>query len=881
MASRDGRTDYRAAAGRRTTVWLVANVVANFVATVAFAGIAGAADDQPRVARTPAPGASPAAGPAIVESDGERYITMDFQDVDIAVLVKFIGEITGKNFVMDERVQGKVTVVSPTRITPEEAYQVFQAVLQVKGFTTVPTGAAIRIIPTKDAKATSLRTVDGDGGRATTEEYVTRLIPLRQVDVADLIGVLQPMVSADGLVTGYAQTNALILVDSAGNVERLAKLVVELDVASSRRQTAMMNLRHAAAGELADTIQQALEDRGQAQGQPAAGKPAPSAQLKAFKITPDERTNTLIVSAPPDQLQQIKALVERLDVPLPPGSGRVNVHYLKYANAEDMLPVLLDVTGAAGGSSAGARQGNRQVPPGAGAQNNRSRRQMGSSLRRSSQNRQQRQPQAGAQGAQAGQPGAIDFAGDVRITADPATNSLIIAAAPEDFDIIRSVIEKLDIRRRQVYVEAIILEVTVDRTRDLGIELQGIAGLPNGVGVGRTNLGNLNTALTNPGSLTGLVLAALSEQIVTLPDGTKVPAQSALLRALDSTNDVNILSAPNLLTTDNEEAEIVVGQNVPFVASRATSETNLTNTFATIEREDVGITLRLTPQISEGRMVRLALFEEVSAIIPNPLLDANEVGPTTTVRSASTTINVKDGQTIVIGGLISDSLNAQESRVPFLAQIPVLGALFRQSTRNKSKINLLIFLTPHIIKDEADAAEVSVAERDRFRDQMEQGGIPRRRPDPLDMPSFNLPEERDLPAGEDGASTVPIPAPGSDGSSPLGLASIDIDRRADGAVIRLDVGGTPTKVTNYTMANPGRIVIDVFGNSTKKARVDQMKVIDPLVRRVRVANHNGRMRLVLDLTTADPPAYDLEGQGGTLTLLLGSARPEATAAVEP
>ena len=258
------------------------NRLAVFVAALAMLAIgivlgaraargANGANDAPAVVRTPtgsaeSPDAPAASGPAIVESDGERYITMDFQDVDIAVLVKFIGEITGKNFVMDERVQGKVTVVSPTRITPEEAYQVFQAVLQVKGFTTVPSGAATRIIPTKDAKATSLRTVEA-GGHAPTEEYVTRLVPLQQVDVADLIGVLQPMVSADGLVTGYAQTNALILVDSSANVERLAKLVAELDVASSRRQTAMLSLKYAAAGELAETIQAALEDRG---GAPAA-----------------------------------------------------------------------------------------------------------------------------------------------------------------------------------------------------------------------------------------------------------------------------------------------------------------------------------------------------------------------------------------------------------------------------------------------------------------------------------------------------------------------------------------------------------------------------------------------------------------------------------
>ncbi len=837
---------------------------------------ADAADepDEPAAAATPADvAASPAPpGPAVVEESGERYITMDFQDVDIAVLVKFIGEITGKNFVMDERVQGKVTVVSPTRVSADEAYQVFQAVLQVKGFTTVPSGAAIRIIPTKEAKATSLRTLSAEQ-KAPTEEYVTRLVPLTQVDVADIIGVLQPLVAPDGLVTGYAQTNSLILVDSAANVERLAKLVVELDVASSRRQTTMVSLKYAAASELAETIQLAMDDRtGAPAPAPAPGqKPVGTGALKAFKITPDDRTNTLIVNAPPDQLQQIKAMIERLDVPLPPGSGRVNVYYLKYANSEDLLPVLLDVVGSGGGQSV-IRSRQQQGQQGS---TGRSRRRNGSSLRRSSQNRQAAQQRQPNQPAQAGQQSAIDFAGEVRITADPATNSLIIAAVPEDFQILRSVIEKLDIRRRQVYVEAIILEVTLDRTRQLGIELQGVTGLSNGLGVGRTNLGNLNDALTNPGTLSGLVLAAVSKQTIELPDGTTVPAQAALLRALDNSNDINILSAPNVLTTDNEEAEIVVGQNVPFVASRATSETNLNNTFATIEREDVGITLRLTPQISEGQMVRLAVFEEVSAIIPNPLLDANEVGPTTTVRSASTTINVHDGQTVVIGGLISDSINNRESKVPFVSEIPVIGNFFKNTERNKSKINLLIFLTPHIIKDEADAADVSVAERDRFRNLMDSAGAPRRRPDPLDMPSFNLPEERELPVGQPDAASVP-----TTGTGPLDVAAITVDRRNDGAAIVLAVGGTPVKVSHHTLLEPGRIVIDCFGESRKRAKVEFMKVIDPLVRRVRVAHHEGRMRLVIDLTTDTVPAYDLVSHGGTLTITLGSARPEATAGDE-
>jgi general secretion pathway protein D len=825
----------------------------------------GRAQETPAGRRTPAADeASPAPGPQVVEADGERYITMDFQDVDLGVLVKFMGEITGKNFVMDERVQGKVTVVSPTKITPEEAYQVFQAVLQVKGFTTVPSGAAVRIIPTKDAKETSLRTVLDGLGHVPSEEYVTRLIPLTQVDAADIVAVLQPLVSKDGLISAYPQTNALLLIDSAANVDRLMRMIGELDVASSRRHTELIPLKHASAAELADTIQSVLEERaGAAPGQPAPAQgPRASGLLRAFKITPDDRTNTLIVSAAVEQMAQIKALARQLDVPLPPGSGRINVYYLKYANAEDMLPVLLDLIGQPGGAARTARNPQQPVPQ-AGA---RQRRQTGSSFRRSYTDRTRRPPNAPPAAGQTGQ--AIDFASEVRITADPATNALIITAAPEDYALLLDVINKLDIRRRQVYVEAIILEVTLDRLRQLGIETQGVVGLANGVGLWRANLGTLNNLVTDPGNLPGAVAAAVSERTVTLPDGKKVPAQVALLTALQNDTDVNILSAPNILTTDNEEAEIIVGQNVPFVASRATSETNLSNTFATIEREDVGITLRLTPQISEGHIVRLALFEEVSAIVPNPILDANEVGPTTTVRSASTTITVKDSQTVVIGGLISDSINERVSKVPFLGDVPVIGHFFRNTSGQKNKINLLIFLTPHIITDETEAAAISVAERDRFRDATV--GTPHRAPDPLDMPSFE-------PQGDGGATddVQPASAPGASGAAgmpPLTLASVNVDRQRDGTVIVLDVGGSPIRVAHFALENPGRYVVDVYGSSAAQPTIDTVPVIDPLVRRVRVSHHGGRMRLVVDLATDHPPAYVLDQRGATIALKLGAAR---------
>ena len=790
------------------------------------------------------------AGPAIVETDDERYITMDFQRVELAVLVKFIGEITGKNFVMDERVQGQVTVVSPTRVTPEEAYQLFQAVLQVKGFTTVPSGAAIRIIPTKEAKGTSLRTLTDGAAIVPSEEYITRVVPLVEVDAADLVNVLQPLVSPDGLITASPHTNALIMIDAAANISRLMTLVDELDVASSRRKTALIPVKHTVASELAEMIQLVLEDQGPGAAAAQGGKPM--VRIHAFRIIPDDRTNTLIVQAPAEQMRQIKALTTSLDVTLPAGSGRIHVYYLKFADAEDLLPVLLDVIGAQGG---GRRPGQRAP-------------QTGSSLQRAGQrNRPQPARNPPVRGGQTG-PGAVEFASDIRITADPATNSLIVTAAPEDFTLLAGVIAQLDIQRPQVSVEAILLEITMDRMRELGIELQGATSIGGGVGIARSNLSNLNQALAAPGSLPGLIAAAVSEQKVELPDGSLVPANIALLTALEDEQDINVLSAPSILTTDNEEAEIIVGQNVPFVASRSTDATNLANTFSTIEREDVGITLRLTPQISEGSMVRLSIFEEVSRLVPNPLLDANEVGPTTTVRSASTTVTVRDGQTVVVGGLISDATTSTESRVPFVADIPVIGNLFKSNSTEVEKINLLIFLTPRIIKDEMDAAALSIAERDRFRALSGQMSTPERPLDPLERPSFEVQHRPEI-----AASPSTIRTDDADESDVVALRSVRVDRGPGPPTIELDVGLPPVRVTHFALENPARLVLDVYGRSHPDPNVDVVPVDDPLVQRLRVARHSGRVRIVLDLHTGTPPRYRLETRGATLHLVITHAQP--------
>lgn len=855
---------------QRGYYWLSILCLVTFLGTVVVAQDAepeapapAAPAAPPPAAVAPAPALAPAPAPALPKADAkaadakaaaaaeedDHLITMDFQDVDLPVLVKFVSEITGKNFILDERVKGKITIISPSKITVDEAYTVFQSVLQVKGFTTVPSGSVIKIVQAQEAKSTTLDTVLPDRKFAATDEFITKLMKLQNVDANNILAIVQPLVSANGLLVAYAATNTIIIIDSASNIARISKIIGELDVVGSEEQTEVIRLSYAFAAELAGIVAQVLEEQsggavispaapaqapgaarppgGRRANQPAAAPGAAAAPQQggtgenAFKIIPEERTNSLIVVAGAIQMRRIRDLIVRLDVPVPLGTGRIHVYHLKYANAFEVVPVLGDLIGSSGGGIGGiggglagrglasstafrgGRLGQRgdfagQLSGlggggfgGLGASN------FGSggfgasgSLRGGIGSRGQRGGLAGGAlgvgrggagslggglgggSVSAAAPGGGEFEGDVRVTADPSTNALIINASPQDYETLKRVIELLDTRRRQVFVEAMILEVRLEKTRSLGIEMQGAAGLGSGVGIGKVDFGQSLTAISNPiqfATLTGLVAGAASNQTIRLPDGSVVPAQSVILRAAQSDTDVNVLSAPNILTTDNQEAEIVVGQNLPFVASRSTSEVNLNNQFQTIERRDVGVTLRITPQISEGGMVRLDIFQEVSAVIRNPIagLDPNIVGPSTTIRSATTTVVVREGQTVVIGGLISDDISNSTSKVPFLSEIPVLGNLFKSTQADRGKINLLIFLTPHIVRGPRDHRDLSIDRKDRIRAFMDEQHIPNKRREQLDGPEWNpdLPpdvREEDEggpdPEGQRGASDIPEPA---------------------------------------------------------------------------------------------------------------------------
>lgn len=637
---------------------------------------------------SPSPPSEEAAAdkPAAAPSSPPVYLSMDFTDVDLPVLIKFISEQTRKNFIFDERVQGKITIISPRRITLDEAYNVFLSVLHVKGFATVEQGNTIKIIPLRDAKQEGLPT-ERESGEEPGAKIITRLIPLQYVDVAEVVPLLTPMISKDGLLTSFPTSNTLIVIDSRANIERLLKILAELDQEGTGSTLRIFPLRHASATEVAKTLDTLYQQTVTPQVAGTRGRVRPGrTRGTAPKFLPDSRTNSLLVLAVSDVLADVEDLIAKLDIPTPENTGKINVYYLENADAEEtakVLSSLAESTPAPG----------RPAVPG--------------------------QPQATIRGVI-----TAELEGGVKITADTATNSLIIIASPNDYQTLVDVIKKLDIRRRQVYVEALVMEISLDKGRDVGVEFRGAAETgSDGAVLGGTNFdfqGNLNALLAslasgNPllFSGTGLIAAGIAGNVV-LPDGTEIPAITAVLRAAQNRDNVNILSSPHLLTMDNKEAEIIIAENIPFITSQSRDSTNLANVINTVERKDVGIILRITPHIHESEFVNLEIYQESSAVQGDSLLSISTVGPTTTKRSAKTNVLVKNGNTVVIGGMMQETLNTFERKVPLLGDIPLLGNLFKFQSVSRNKTNLLIFLTPHVIKNPAEMEKVTIDHQEKM-----------------------------------------------------------------------------------------------------------------------------------------------------------------------
>ncbi len=652
---------------------------------------------SPPPAAAPGVEPAPARTPSMVPvAHSPTYLSIDFTDVELPVLIKFISEQTKKNFIFDDRVQGKVTIISPRRVTLEEAYDVFLLVLQTKGFTTVTQGNTTRIIVAREARQDPIPT--GVSKDTPSAEFITRLVPLQYLETTEVVPLVTPLISKDGMVSAFGSSNTLLLIDSRANIDRIVKILGEVDTEGAPATLQIYPLSFAVAADVAKTLNSIfLEGPPAAAAQAARGRARmgairPSRHV-AVKFLADARTNSLIVHAGQDMQDDVADVLKKIDIPASAGGGKINVYYLENADAEEVSKVLASL-------SPEKRAGAPTPAPGA------------------------RTPPATTGGAVV----SAELEGGVKVTADKATNALIIVASANDYETLLGVIKRLDIRRRQVFVEAVIMEITLDKSRELGAEFRGAVQTGgSGAAISGTNFGftggvndlisaiSAGTALSFSG--TGLTLGGTLGK-VTLSDGTQIPAITAVLRAAETRDYVNILSSPHLLTLDNKEAEIIVGENVPFITSTSRDSTNLANVINTVERKDVGITLRITPHIHESEFMNMEIYQESSAV--KSTSDSATVGPTTTKRSTKTSVLVKNGDTVVIGGMMQETFSTSESQVPLLGDIPLLGYLFKYKSISRKKTNLLIFLTPNIIKEPKDLANVSEKQKKRMDTFVEQ-----------------------------------------------------------------------------------------------------------------------------------------------------------------
>jgi general secretion pathway protein D len=578
--------------------------------------------------------------------ESEQFVSIDFNNVDINVFIKFMSELTGTNFVVDQRVKGKVTIISPSKISLNEAFKVFESVLEVHGFTTVQSGEVVKIIPSPDARSKSIETKLREEATGPEDKIVTQLIPLRYADPVEIKRLFTPMVSKSSVILAYAPTNTLIITDVYSNIKRLIKILKEIDITGIGQQISVIPVEYAEASKLVGlltTIFQPTRKKGKAASQ------------KSLTMVADERTNTIVMLTSEVDSLRIKRLIALIDKETPRGKGGIHVYYCKHATAEDLAKVLQDLPTQQTGAKA---------------------------------------PQAKA---------ASVVAGKVRISPDKATNSLIIMADKEDYNVLLDVIQKLDIPRSMVYIESLIMEVDMSTSFNIGIDWS-IFGQTSIDGKETLVGGGFRNGFVQPEEILqgGLTVGLLTEPISIA--GVDVSNISAIINAVKSDDDFRILSTPQILTTDNEEARITVGENRPF-QTRSTTDVS-GGTFESFEYRDVGKTLKITPHVTEGRLIRMQINLEVTAIDQQQTLTTSSTLPVTLKRTVDTTVIIKDQQTVVIGGLIDDTTTDGETKVPVLGDVPVLGWLFKKRSEDTVKTNLYVFLTPRVIKNPGEAAGI-------------------------------------------------------------------------------------------------------------------------------------------------------------------------------
>ncbi len=612
------------------------------------------------------------------DKNSERFITIDFDNVDIHLFIKYISELTGKNFVVDKAVQGNVTIVSPTKISDDEAYQLFESVLEVNGFTTVGAGAITKIIPTARALSQNMNTLNHGEPSRPEDKIVTQIIPLHYTTPEEMKKVLLPLVSKTSVVIAHTQSGMLIVTETLSNIQKLLTIIEAIDVPLTDEEISVIPLTHASATITATAVNAIFQ---QTQGSKAAN---PQSSLKVVGYEP---INSLILVASPVNVTRVKGLIAMLDTEMKQNEGNIRVVYLQHATAKDLATVLTALPGQQ--SSDPAKKGE-----------------------------------------------APTISKDVKIMPDTETNSLIITASRSEFQELENVIKKLDIPRRMVYLEALIMEVDADSSFDVGVNWMAGGTFHDGTGQMLTGFGGSDgyklsstigyapavaatattaavpaTAAIPPGFSLGILKQGIQIGGVTFPD------IGAVLRAYKTDSNVNVIATPQILTTDNKKAEISIGENTPYLTrTQAAIDNTGTKTgtdtssigYQNYEYKDIATKLTITPQINQADILRLEIATEVSKLKAGSAADK----PTTFKRTATTTVLVKDNNTIVIGGIIGQDDTEGEYKIPLLGDIPVLGWLFKDKKTSRKKTNMFIFITPRIIKNPGDMTGVTAIKTD-------------------------------------------------------------------------------------------------------------------------------------------------------------------------
>jgi general secretion pathway protein D len=657
-------------------------------------------------------------------------ITLNFKDADIDAVVGAFGHLLNRTFVIDPRVRGKITLETPRPVTPEAAYELLQSALRLQGFAIVETGSIARVVPEADAKLQSGPVTVGRGVQAGGDRVVTQIFRLNYESASNLVPVLRPLISPNNTIVAYPNNNSLVITDYAANLQRMARIIATLD-APAAGEVEVIAMKHALANDVALQVSRLLDDTQRAGAAPGAAVDAG----QRVTVLADLRINAILLrSSSPARLNLAKSLITRLDQPSSE-PGNIRVIYLRNAEATRLVQTLRSVlTGEASGAGPGGTGTGTQTSSGLGGFAG-----GGTGLGGTGLGAPGLGP--GGVGGAGGQPlgglgattplsgsgnqtGVLSVsAGGAVIAADPATNSLIITAPEPVYRNLRSVIDKLDARRVQIYIESLIVEIGADRAMELGVQWQFLSQ-PTGGGnavIGGTNLPprgsgsniidattnilsigrGLNIGVVRPTPLIGGVAADGSVGVGPINLGF-------LARALETEAGANVLATPNLVTLDNEEARIIIGQNVPFVTGQyaQTGGAGAINPFQTIQRQDVGTTLRVRPQVAEGGTVRMQIFQEVSSVVDATLA----AGLITNKRAIESNILVDDGQLVVLGGLIEERVEGSVAMVPGLGRLPIVGNLFRYDNRKRVKTNLMVFLRPVVLRN-AEAAHGLTADR--------------------------------------------------------------------------------------------------------------------------------------------------------------------------